>query len=220
MNLQALELHSTGQPRNTMIVLHGLGADGHDFVPVCEALNLEAVGGVRFVLPNAPVIPISINGGMPMPAWYDIRGTALDREEDEGGLRRSCTAITDLIDAEIARGTPASRIVLMGFSQGCAMSLMTGLRYPQRLAGIVGLSGYLPLLPQTEAERHPTQAALPLFLAHGTRDPVVPLARAEAARDELLRLGHTPQWQLYPMQHEVCMDEIEDLNDFLLQVLA
>lgn len=224
MTLETLELQTPTEPTASLIVLHGLGADGSDFVPVCEALDmsplLEQGGGLRCVLPNAPVMPVTVNGGYRMPAWYDIRGTALDRQEDEAGLRASQQAIEALIAREIARGIPASRIVLMGFSQGCAMALMTGLRYPERLAGIVGLSGYLPLLPSTEAERHPANAGLPIFLAHGLQDPVVPLARAQAARAELERLGHTPEWHEYSMEHSLCNEEIEDLNVWLQRVLA
>jgi phospholipase/carboxylesterase len=218
--LDTLELQTPTEPSASLIVLHGLGADGSDFVPVCEALDLGRIGGLRCVLPNAPVMPVTINGGYPMPAWYDIRGTALDRQEDEAGLRASQQAIEALIAREIERGIPASRIVLMGFSQGCAMALMTGLRYPERLAGIIGLSGYLPLLPSTAAERHAANAELPIFLAHGLKDPVVPLARAEAARAELERLGYQPDWHQYPMEHSLCNEEIEDLNAWLQRVLA
>lgn len=224
MTLETLELQTPAEPSASLIVLHGLGADGSDFVPVCEALDLGPLraqgGGLRCVLPNAPVMPVTINGGYRMPAWYDIRGTALDRQEDEAGLRASQQAIEALIAREIERGIPASRIVLMGFSQGCAMALMTGLRHPERLAGIIGLSGYLPLLPSTAAERHPANADLPIFLAHGLRDPVVPLERAHAARAELERLGYAPEWHDYPMEHSLCNEEVADLNAWLLRVLA
>jgi phospholipase/carboxylesterase len=220
MLLETLELQTPEAPRASIIVLHGLGADGHDFEPVCQALDLRALGGLRFVLPHAPVIPVTINGGYPMRAWYDIRDAALDQREDPVGLRRSQAAVEALIAREIERGIPAARIVLMGFSQGCAMTLLTGLRYGQRLAGLVGLSGYLPLLASTEAERSAANQATPVFLAHGRQDQVVPLARAEAARAELERLGHAVQWQDYAMGHEVHPDEIEALQDWLLARLA
>lgn len=224
MTLETLELQTEANPTASIIVLHGLGADGHDFEPVCQALDLRPLlaggAGLRFVLPHAPVIPVSINGGYPMRAWYDIRDAALDQREDPVGLRRSQAAVEALIEREIERGVAPERIVLMGFSQGCAMSLLTGLRYGKRLAGLVGLSGYLPLLATTEAERHPANEATPIFLAHGRNDAVVPLARAQAAHEELLRLGYTVQWQDYTMGHEVHPDEIEALQAWLLRVLG
>lgn len=215
MPLETLELQTAEAPRASIIVLHGLGADGHDFEPVCQALDLRALGGLRFVLPHAPVIPVTINGGYPMRAWYDIRDAALDQREDPVGLRRSQAAVEALIAREIARGIPSERIVLMGFSQGCAMTLLTGLRYPQRLAGLVGLSGYLPLLGTTEAERSPANADVPIFLAHGRQDAVVPIARAQAARAELERLGYAPQWRDYAMGHELHPDELAALQAWL-----
>lgn len=215
MPLETLELQTAEAPRASIIVLHGLGADGHDFEPVCQALDLRALGGLRFVLPHAPVIPVTINGGYPMRAWYDIRDAALDQREDPVGLRRSQAAVEALIAREIARGIPSARIVLMGFSQGCAMTLLTGLRYPQRLAGLVGLSGYLPLLGTTEAERSPANADVPIFLAHGRQDAVVPIARAQAARAELERLGYAPQWRDYAMGHELHPDELAALQAWL-----
>ncbi|MDT9000784.1 carboxylesterase [Paucibacter sp. APW11] len=218
--LDAIEMKTQAEPTASLIVLHGLGADGQDFVPIVQALRLQGVGGLRVVLPHAPVMPVTINGGQRMRAWYDIRGTALDRQEDEAGLRASLVEVHGLITREIERGIPASRIVLMGFSQGCAMTLMAGLRFPERLAGLIGLSGYLPLLPQTEAEAHPANADVPIFLAHGLQDAVVPLARAHAARAELQRLGYAPQWQDYPMGHEVCIEEIDALSDWLSERLG
>jgi len=220
MPLDTLELQTPEAPRASLIVLHGLGADGHDFEPVCQALDLRALGGLRFVLPHAPVIPVTINGGYPMRAWYDIRNGALDQREDAAGLRQSQAAVEALIAREVERGIPASRIVLMGFSQGCAMTLLTGLRHPQRLAGLVGLSGYLPLLDTTAAEHSAANADVPIFLAHGRQDQVVPIARAQAARAELERLGYAPQWQDYAMGHEVHPEEIQALQDWLLKVLG
>ncbi len=207
-------------PATTLIVLHGLGADGHDFVPICDELDLGALGAVRFVFPHAPERPVTINGGYVMRAWYDILGTELMRREDEAGLRESQAAIAALVDRERERGVAAARIVLMGFSQGCAMALMTALRYPERLAGAVGLSGYLPLAGTTAAELAPANAQLPIFMAHGTQDDVVPPARGAASRDALRALGHEVQWHDYPMAHSVCMEEIRDLNAWLVQHLG
>jgi phospholipase/carboxylesterase len=220
MPLEALQLETAPDPRATIIVLHGLGADGNDFVPIARELDLAAVGPVRFIFPHAPVQPVTINGGMRMRAWYDILGTDLVRREDEAGLRASQVLVEALIEAEVGRGMPASRIVLMGFSQGCAMTLQTGLRHRERLAGLVGLSGYLPLAASTAAERHPANAAVPIFLAHGRHDGIIPLARAEASRDALRALGHEVEWHEYPMEHSVCLEEIADLNAWLLQTLA
>ncbi len=220
MPLDSIEIETDDSPRASMIVLHGLGADGNDFVPICEELELDAVGPMRFVFPHAPTRPVTINGGYVMRAWYDILGPDLARREDEAGLRASLVEVEALIAREKARGIPASRIVLAGFSQGCAMTLLTGLRHAERLAGLVGLSGYLPLAATTEAERHAANADVPIFLAHGRADPVIPLARASASRDALQALGHAVEWHEYPMQHSVCPPEISDLNRFLLRVLA
>jgi phospholipase/carboxylesterase len=178
------------------------------------------VGPVRFVFPNAPVIPVTINGGYQMPAWYDIAVADLAAREDEAGLRRSQATIEALIANEKGRGIKAERIVVAGFSQGCAMALMTGLRHTERLAGIVGLSGYLPIAATTAAERHASNHQTPVFLAHGRQDPVVPFDRALMSRDALTALGYTVEWHEYTMAHSVCMDEIADLNRFLLRVLA
>ena len=213
-----IELQSGPNPTATVIVIHGLGADGNDFVPIASQLDLSAVGPVRFVFPNAPVMPVTINGGYPMPAWYDIAGPG--RPEDEAGLRSSQAAIEALIAREKTRGIPAERIVVAGFSQGCAMALLTGVRHAERLAGIVGLSGYLPLAATTAAERHAANHDTPVFLAHGSRDGVVAPARAAASRDALIALGYAVEWHEYPMEHSVCMEEIGDIEAFLLRVLA
>ena len=218
--LEVIELESGKKPTISIIVLHGLGADGTDFVPVAQELKLDPVGEVRYVFPHAPVMPVTINGGMSMRAWYDIVGTEIDRREDERGLRTSQAMVEALIEREIERGTEAARIVLMGFSQGCAMTLMAGLRFGQRLAGLVGLSGYLPLAAVTEAERHSANRDTPIFLAHGSADQVIPIARATASRDALKALGHPVEWHEYPMPHSVCAEEIADLNRWLLQTLA
>jgi phospholipase/carboxylesterase len=219
-DLQTLELNGLATARATIVMLHGLGADGTDFLPMADEMDLAAVGPVRWVFPRAPVRPVTINGGYPMRAWYDIRGTELTNREDETGLRETFAAVHALIEREIARGVPAARIVLAGFSQGCAITLGAGLRCPQRLAGLAGLSGYLPLAATTAAERHAANADVPVFLAHGKRDGIVPLARGEASRDALAALGLAVQWQDYPMEHSVCIEEVQALRQWLLKVLA
>lgn len=218
--LETLEGATGEHPVASVIVLHGLGADGSDFVPVAEALDLSAVGAVRFVFPHAPVRPVTINGGYRMRAWYDILGADLQRREDEAGLRESARAIAALIDRERERGIAAKRIVLAGFSQGCAMTLLTGLRYPERLAGLAGMSGYLPLADSTAAERSEANRDVPIFLAHGSEDEIVAPARGRASRDALAALGHAVEWHEYPMEHSVCPDEIGALNQWLLRVLG
>lgn len=216
----SIEIETAPGPRAAVLLMHGLGDEGGSFVPLVQELApaLEAVGAVRFVFPNAPEMPVTINGGYRMPAWYDILGPG--HPEDEAGLRRSQAAIESLIAAEAARGIPASRIVLAGFSQGCAMALLTGLRHPERLAGIAGMSGYLPLAELTAAEAHAANRGTPIFLAHGTQDDIVPLGRAEASRDALRALGYDVQWHTYPMAHSLCMDEVDALGAFLAGVLA
>lgn len=219
-SLHTLEA-TTGEAVDASIIwMHGLGADGRDFLPLAQELDLASVATVRYVFPNAPVIPVTINGGMPMPAWYDIRVADLVRREDEQGLRRSCADITALIDREVQRGVATERIVLAGFSQGCAMALMTGLRYPTRLAGIMGLSGYLPLAESTAAEHSPASLQTPIWMAHGQHDGIVPMARAQASAALLRELGHTVDWSDYPMEHSVCPAEVGDIEAWLRRVLA
>jgi len=217
---QPIEIETGPNPQASVIVLHGLGASGDDFVPVCEQLDLHAVGPVRHVLPHAPMRPVTINGGYVMPAWYDILALGGTAGEDETGLRASQALVEDLIAREVARGVSPSRIVLAGFSQGCAMVLLTGLRHHVRLAGIVGLSGYLPLAGRTAAERTAANQDTPIFLAHGRFDPMIALPRAVSTRDALRALGYDVQWHEYPMEHSVCLPEIADLQQFLLQVLV
>jgi phospholipase/carboxylesterase len=220
MALDTIEIETGDQPAAAIVLMHGLGADGRDFVPLAGELDLSSVGPVRFVFPNAPQMPVTLNGGYRMPAWYDILDADLARQEDEPGLRRSQAAIEQLLAREKARGIAASRIVIAGFSQGCAMALLTGLRHAERLAGIAGLSGYLPLAGRTAAERSAANAGVPVFLAHGQHDPVVPLAGAAASREALQALGYPVQWHVYPMEHSVCPQEIADLQAWLLRVLA
>ncbi len=218
--LQTLELDPGLPARASVIVLHGLGADGTDFLPVADQIDLSPVGPVRWLFPRAPVRPVTINGGYRMRAWYDILGTDLVRREDEAGLRESFAQVHDLLRREIARGVPAARIVLAGFSQGCAITLGAGLRFEQRLAGLVGMSGYLPLADSTAAERHAAGGGMPVLLAHGRQDGIVPIARGQAAQEAIQALGHPVQCHDYPMEHSVCVEEIAELRGFLLRVLA
>lgn len=217
---QTLELNPGATPSATVVILHGLGADGTDFLPFADALELPGVGPVRYVFPRAPVRPVTVNGGQPMRAWYDILAFGGAAREDEAGLRDSIGQVHALLDAERARGMPAARTVLAGFSQGCAITLAGGLRYPHRLAGLVGMSGYLPLASSLAGERHAANAGTPLLLAHGTRDPLVQLARGRAAHDAIAQLGNPVEWHDYPMEHSVCIEEVRDVQDFLGRVLA
>ncbi len=215
-----IEIETGPHPGAAVILMHGLGADGNDFVPICNELDLTGVGPVRFVFPNAPVMPVTVNGGYAMPAWYDIFGPDLVQREDETGLRRSMASIDALIANEKRRGIPARRIVVAGFSQGCAMALLTGLRHAERLAGIAALSGYLPLAATTAAERSDANRDVPIFQAHGERDGVVPIARAVASRDALQALGYPVEWHAYPMEHSVSIEEIADLGSWLRRVFS
>lgn len=209
-------------PAASIVVLHGLGADGRDFVPVAQAMDLSAIGPVRFVFPSAPVRPVTINGGYRMRAWYDIFPPGPDgsRREDEPGLRESAAIVQQLLDREAQRGVPPARTLLMGFSQGCAMTLLAGLRAPQRLAGLVALSGYLPLAASTAAEASEASRGVPVFMAHGEADDIVVPSRGEAARDALVALGYPVDWRTYPMGHEVCLEEVAELRAWLVQRLG
>ena len=218
--LPRVELESAPQPTAAVIWLHGLGADGHDFAGLVPELDLSNCPPIRFVFPHAPSMPVTVNGGYVMPAWYDILGPDLVSQQDAAGIQASERAIVALIAQEVARGIPAERIVLAGFSQGCAMALHTGLRLPQRLAGIMALSGYLPLADRFTAERHPANAQTPVFMAHGTQDPVVVITRGEASRDALAALGQPVEWHSYPMPHSLHPREISDISAFLTRVLG
>jgi phospholipase/carboxylesterase len=218
--LESLEMETAASPGAAVIWMHGLGADGHDFVDIVPALRLPAGLAVRFVFPHAPMRPVTINQGMVMRAWYDVRHDAGVRREDETGLRASQRQIEALIAREKARGIPAGRLVLAGFSQGGAMALQTGLRHPERLAGIMALSCFLPLADQVGAEVSPANRDVPVLLVHGVHDPVIPLARARQARDVLAGLGYAVEWHEYPMPHSVSNEEIRDIAAWLARVLA
>jgi phospholipase/carboxylesterase len=220
--LEVIEAVSAGvgEPVASIIVLHGLGASCDDFAGFVEQLDLRGLGPVRYVFPNAPTRAVTINGGYVMRAWYDILGADLQRREDEAGLRESQQLISALLDREVERGMPAHRIVLGGFSQGCAMTLQTGLRYHSRLAGLLGMSGYLPLAASAPTERSDANALVPIYLAHGRFDDIIPIARAAASRDALQGMGYAVDWHEYPMPHSVCPEEIRDIERWLHRVLA
>ena len=220
MALETLQHETGAHPGASIIVLHGLGADGNDFVPFVEEVDLSALGPVRWIFPHATTMPVTINGGYVMRAWYDILGGDLARREDETGLRRSMAEVRALVERERERGIAARRIVLAGFSQGCAMTLLTGLRHPERLGGLAGLSGYLPLAATLENERSAANADVPVFLGHGRSDPVVPYAAGVATRDALRASGYPVEWHEYPMPHSVCMEEIQDLQRWMVRVLG
>ena len=218
--LPRVELESAPHPTASVIWLHGLGADGHDFAGLVPELDISNCPPIRFVFPHAPSMPVTVNGGYVMPAWYDILGPDLVSQQDAAGIQASERAIVALIAQEVARGIPAERIVLAGFSQGCAMALHTGLRLPHRLAGIMALSGYLPLADRLAGERHTANGSTPVFMAHGTQDPVVVIARGEASRDALAALGQPVEWHSYPMPHSLHPREISDISAFLTRVLG
>lgn len=218
--LETIERTTGPNPTHSVIWLHGLGADGHDFEPIVPDLAHPDLPDIRFVFPHAPIRPVTLNQGMPMRAWYDLYGLDRDTREDIDGIRATRRAVTDLITREAERGVPHERIVLAGFSQGCAMALYTGLRLEHRLAGLIGLSGYLPLRNTTAAERHPANAATPVYMAHGTQDMVVPLSYSEASRDVMMGLGQPVQWHTYPMPHGLHPQELDDIRAFLLGVLV
>ena len=206
-------------PDATVIWMHGLGADGHDFEPIVSALDLPPRLAVRFVFPHAPVRPVTINNGMSMRAWYDIFSLGGGRE-DEAGLRATQQHIELLIARERARGIAADRIVLAGFSQGGAVALMTALRFPERLAGVMALSTYLPLAEKLAAERQLMNVDLPVFMAHGREDEVISIDRATSSRDALMALGYPVEWVSYAMGHAVCPQEVADIGAWLGRVLS
>jgi phospholipase/carboxylesterase len=217
--LDAIQLETGRDPERSIIWLHGLGADGRDFVPIVGELDLPAAP-IRFVFPHAPVQAVTINNGMRMRAWYDIVADDLARREDERGVRASQGLVEALIARERERGIAAARIVLAGFSQGGAISLQTGLRHAERLAGIMALSTYVPIAATLEAERNPANAGVPIFMAHGTQDPIIPLANARRSHELLQRLGYPVEWHEYAMPHSVSPHELRDIGAWLQRVLA
>ncbi len=220
--LETIEIETAPNPAAAVIWLHGLGADGNDFAPIVPELRLAGAPAVRFVFPHAPMMPVTINNGHVMRAWYDVSFGDLEgktRQADEKGVRASQAAIEQLIARENARGIAADKIVIAGFSQGGAIALQTGLRHADKLAGIMALSTYLPLATTLAAEASVANRAIPIFYAHGTHDPVIPMAMATASRAALTAAGYAIDWHEYPMQHSVCAEEIAAISAWLRRVL-
>jgi phospholipase/carboxylesterase len=217
--LETIEVETGAKPSATVIWMHGLGADGHDFEPIVPELRLPSSLPVRFIFPHAPVRAVTLNQGMAMRAWYDILELGGVREDGEG-LRASQSAVEALIAQEASRGIAAERIVLAGFSQGGAITFQAGLRHPHRLAGLMALSTYLPLAGTVEDERHEANRDVPIFMAHGTQDPMIAIGRAQQSRKMLEALGYRIEWHEYPMPHSVCPQEIGDISRWLVKVLG
>ena len=217
--LPCIEIETAPNPSAAVIWLHGLGADGNDFVPIIPELRLTGCPGIRFVFPNAPSMSVTVNGGYVMPAWYDIIGRNLTDREDADGILRSASAITELIKREYSRGIAYDNIVLAGFSQGCAMALHISLRFPHKLAGIIALSGYLPLAMTLQLEKHSANSKTPIFMAHGEFDQAVIPERAQASYAVLEKLGYEVDWNEYPIDHSVNRKELMDISRFLRRVL-
>ncbi len=213
--LETVEQQTRPKPAWSIVWLHGLGADGHDFAPIVPELVRPDWPGIRFIFPHARVRPVTINGGVPMRAWYDISSASIEQRADEAGLRESIAEVDALISRERDRGVPSSRVLLVGFSQGGALALAAGLRREAAVAGIASLSAYLPLAAQTAGEITAAGRTTPVFLAHGSQDPVVAHALGARSRSALEALGVKVEWHSYPMQHSVCADEVRDLGDWL-----
>jgi phospholipase/carboxylesterase len=207
------------RPQYAVIWLHGLGADGHDFEPVVPALKLSPEVGVRFVFPHAPLRPVTVNGGMVMRAWYDIESLDIASMVDAEGVEASAQTVRALIARETERGIASDRVILAGFSQGGAIALQTALLYPEPLAGVIALSTYLPLPAALTESGRSANRAIPIFMGHGTYDPVVPLALGDASHQQLQALGYQVEWRTYPMEHSVNMDEIHDIGVWLRNVI-
>jgi len=221
--LETIEIDTARNPTASVIWMHGLGADGNDFVPIVRELDLSGLRPIRFVFPHAPMQPVTINNGHVMRAWYDVSYGDLEgrsKRPDENGVRASQAEIAKLIGREIARGTASRRIVLAGFSQGGAIALQTGLRYPQSLAGIMALSTYLPCAESLPGEAAPANAGIPLFMAHGTQDQVLPYAMGANSCQLLGKLGYDVEWHEYAMPHSVSPQEIDDIGAWLRRVLG
>jgi phospholipase/carboxylesterase len=216
----AVVLNPAAAATASVVWLHGLGADGFDFVPIVPELRLPDTLPVRFVFPHAQPRPVTINNGFVMRAWYDILGLGPGRPEDEMGIRASVRAVVGCLEHEIAAGIAPSRVVIAGFSQGGAIALQAGLRYPQRLAGIMALSTYLPLRESLAEEASPANRNIPILMCHGLRDGIVPAELGRSSRDALQAAGYAVEWQSYPMEHQVCMEEVVDISRWLQKVLA
>ncbi len=221
--LEAIEMETGRHPAVSIIWMHGLGADGNDFVPIVQELDLSKAPPIRFIFPHAPMQPVTINNGYVMRAWYDVSYGDLEgksRQADGQGVRASQAAIGKFIEREMDSGIASKNIVLAGFSQGGAIALQTGLRYPQPLAGVMALSTYLPLAESFPQEAAPANAKTPIFMAHGTHDPVVPHAMGSKSKELLGKMGYDVEWHEYPMQHSVCLEEIRDISAWLGKTLG
>lgn len=220
--LQYSQTDTGTDPKTSVIWMHGLGDHGSSFIPLVKEFDLSSCPPIRFIFPHAPERPISVNAGYPMRAWFDIYNGFDDSDlEDSEGIEESRQLITGLIEQEKRRGVPADRILLAGFSQGCAMALYTGLCYPEKLAGIIGLSGYMPLITSSfPMNRNPANQNTPIFLAHGTHDEVVPFTRGENTMELLTSLDYKVEWNAYHMTHTMSMTEVIDLGNWLRQILA
>ena len=212
--LRAVEIETGGKVRASVLWMHGLGADGHDFEPIVPHLGLQD-RGVRFVFPHAPRRAVTINMGLLMPAWFDVRSQDFGADIDAAGIRASVGQVEALLAREKERGVPAGRILLAGFSQGGVIALLTALRHPERLAGVLGLSTFLTAEGTAGTDRSAANAGLPVFMGHGDEDPMIPIEWAEAARDRLQSLGYPVTWKSYPMAHQVCPDEIADIGAWM-----
>ena len=217
--LQPITLEPPAGANACVIWLHGLGADGNDFVPFAQQLRLLE-RGLRFVFPQAPVSPVTINGGMATRSWYDILSLEFGSHEDDAGIRASSTAIGELIQQQVDSGIAEHRIVLAGFSQGGAVTLHTGLRHQPRLGGLIALSTYLPLAASVAAEFQADNIGLPVFYGHGRHDPLIPIALAEQSRDRISEAGVDVEWHSYPVEHGIDLDELADIQRWLLRVLT
>lgn len=218
--LECIQINPTAPPSHVVIWLHGLGADGHDFEALVPELKIPDTLPIRYIFPHAPMRPITINMGMVMRGWYDIREMDLSRDVDYPGIKVSAAQLASLINNEIEAGMPSNRIVLAGFSQGGVITLHTGLRYGTPLAGILALSTYCPTLASLGQEESAANQRIPLMMAHGRNDPLIPIALAETARDGLLDRDYVVQWHDYPIGHEVCMEEIQQVRKWMLKVMG
>ncbi len=217
--LTCIEIPATSTPIYSIIWLHGLGADGHDFESIVPELSLNKAEHINFVFPNAPIQAVTINGGAKMRSWYDILDASLDREVAVDDIYKSATQLTQLIQNEISKGIKAENIVLAGFSQGGVIALHAGLRYPQKLAGIIALSTYMPTTEQLETERASANNETSIFMAHGTMDPVIHLPIAQDSFNRLKVMNYPISWYEYPIQHSLCLEEITDISNYINRIL-
>lgn len=218
--LSTVNIEPTTAHTHSIIWLHGLGADGHDFEGIVPSLRIDEKSGIHFIFPNAPIQPVTINGGARMPAWYDILEVSMERQVDVAGIYQSVAAIEQIIREEITKGIPSGNILLAGFSQGGVIALHTGLKYPQKLAGIVALSTYLPTLEQLKIERSPANNTTPIFMAHGILDSVVDIEIGKKAADGLLAMGYDVRWHDYVIEHSVCVEEVDHIAAFINNIFA